>query len=123
MRRNVSKEEKLKDEPAITVLDLCGYPFINPSVHQSSLIPFSSSHFDLFSHPGPSPWHSPLLQSDTSSQLPRTILYQMEVEMYEWYLPINQRREAPVACNNTVPALCTSDNIQYEGCVFERWRH
>jgi len=34
----------------------------------------------------------------------------MEVEMYEQRLPIHQRREAPVACNNTWPSrtICST---------------
>ena len=102
---------------------------IHPSVQSDTLQ--SLSLWSAFTSQ-PSLWHSPLLQSDTSSQLPRTVLYEMEVEMYEWYLPINQRWEAPVARNNTVPALGTSDNIQYEGytlsdgdierVALEKWR-
>lgn len=32
-------------------MDLASRLFIKPSVHQSSLIPFTSTHFDLFSYP------------------------------------------------------------------------
>lgn len=96
-------------------VDLASYPFISPSIHQSGMIYCNSTQFDLLSHKSLPFSTLPYCKVTlVGGPLPSRTKWKVRC-MSSIYPSVSGERPAPVAYNNPMPALGTSDNILYEG--------